>query len=437
MQKNSTIQTIIMIVFGVGVVVAVLLFANSSSNSNADSATLTVWGTEPADIMSPIIESVSTKAVVVQYAQQDAATFERTLLEALAAGTGPDLFLTSQEDALKYRKYTIEVPFQSYAKRTYQGTFISEADLFLTDTGVVAFPLFIDPMVLYYNRALLSSAFITTPPQYWDEFVALTPRLTRRTDSGSLLQSAIGFGTANNIRYTKEILAMLMLQAGNPVVAPDPQTGQLRSVVLNATVVSNAADSALRFFTSFADSAMQNYTWNTSLPESRAMFANGDLAFYVGFASELPIIRATNSNLNFDVTLIPQTRGTGITATYGKITGIAISRGTKNPNAALSVAAALASINSVSNISTQLGLPPVRRDLLGALNPNDASYLATFNNSAIISQGFPDPDTTLSREAFNRMVDNVNARLSDTYQAVQRLNTDLNSLLAPYRTTTP
>jgi len=85
-------------------------------------------------------------------------------------------------------------------------------------------------------------------------------------------------------------------------------------------------------------------------------------------------------------------------------------------------------------ISQQTSLPPVRKDLL-ALAPTDASFTQVFYNSAIISQGWLNPDTLASRDIFKRLIDSVNARLVDSFQAVQRASIDINAQLQQYNVT--
>lgn len=426
-------QVIIISIFVLFGAIGFILFSRSGGGgSSQNNAAVVVWGTLDESIMRTFAEQVSTKNTSVTYVQKNQATFERDLLEALASGTGPDLFFVSQDNALKYQKFIYQIPYQSYARRTFENTFIDEARLFLTDTGIVAFPLIVDPLVLYYNRSILSSSFVTTPPQYWDELITLAPRLTQKSTSNAIMQSGIAMGTFDNVANAKELLTALMLQTGNPVVAKD-SAGRWQTVMSQIVggAVTSPADSALRFYTSFSDSTKENYTWNASLPNSRQMFANGELGLYVGFASDLPIIRSMNTNLNFDVTLLPQTRNSTLKATYGKIQALAVSKGSKNPAAAMVVANAMTNAANTTSISQQFGLPGARRDVLSVL-PNQQTYLAVFANSAIISRGFADPDTAGSAGVFKRMIDNVNARIAEPYAAVQRAVADMNSLLAQY-----
>lgn len=432
MKMKLNVQLIIIAAFVLFAAIGFILFSRASNSAGKDVANVVVWGTIPSQIMNTFASNVSNKTLIVQYVQKNSATFERDLLEALAAGTGPDLFIVSQDDALKYQKFVFQIPYQSYSKRAYQNTFIEEANIFATDQGLIALPLMVDPLVMYYNRTLLASAFITTPPEFWDEIVPFVPKVTRRSPAGAIAQSGIALGTFDNVANAKEILATFMLQAGNRIVGRNTTTGNLESIMLQSTSgISNPADSAVRYYTSFADATKENYTWNSSLNNSTNAFVAGDVALYIGYASELTGLRQQNPNLNFDVTLIPQTRNSGIKATYGRLQGIAVSKGSKNINAAIIAAGALTNKDSVTAISQQVGLPPVRKDLL-ALAPTDASYTQVFYNSAIISQGWLDPDTALTKDLFKQLIDSVNARLVDTFQAVQRASVDIDGLLGQY-----
>lgn len=435
MKMKLNIQLIIIGVFVLFTVVGFTLFSNSSAKAKNAVANIVVWGTFSDTILNTFAETVSTKTLKIEYVEKDPATFERDLLEALAAGNGPDLFVVSQEDALRYQKFVYQIPYQSYSRRAYENTFIEESQIFLTDQGIVALPFLIDPLVMYYNRALMASSFIIKPPEFWDELITLVPKITHKNNAGAITQSGVALGTFDNIAHPKEILSTFMLQAGNKIVARGGVNNQLQSIMLQSfSGISNPADSTIRYYTSFADTTKENYAWNASLPSSTQMFTSGDLALYFGYASELSGIRAQNPNLNFDVTLMPQTRNSGVKATYGKLEGIAISRGSHDINNAILAAAALTGKVAVTSVSQQVGLPPVRKDLL-ALVPTDASYTSVFYNSAIIAQGWTDPDSIGTNALFKRFVDSVNSHVVEPFAAAQRASVDMDALLKPYNVT--
>lgn len=46
----------------------------------------------------------------------------------------------------------------------------------MTKDSIIAFPLTIDPLVMYWNRDILSNAGIVKPPAYWDEIYSIVKK---------------------------------------------------------------------------------------------------------------------------------------------------------------------------------------------------------------------------------------------------------------------
>ena len=122
-------------------------------------------------------------------------------------------------------------------------------------------------------------------------------------------------------------------------------------------------EKALRFYTEFANPAKTSYSWNRSLPSAQDAFVAGDVAMYLGFASEYTQIAQRNPNLRFGVAPLPQISQSGTRVTYGRLMGVAIARTTGNITGALAVAQQLSGTAAVGLISGALSLPPVRRDV--------------------------------------------------------------------------
>ncbi len=157
------------------------------------------------------------------------------------------------------------------------------------------------------------------------------------------------------------------------------------------------------------------------------MFIAGDLALYIWRASELANIRKKNPNLDFNLTFLPQVRDTTRTSTFGYLTGIAISKQTKNIAASLSVASALSGAPVTGPLSAELGQAPARFDLLQ--NKPEDPYLGLFFQSAQISDTWVDPDPASTNELFRNLIRNLNAGATTIGDAITRTHTDLNTLL--------
>ncbi len=414
--KNN-FQIILIAVFVAFFVFAVLIFSGilpigKSSNGPTNLAGhLTVWGTFPsADVATAFSTINSTnRDLTVSYVTKPEATYQQSLIEAFANGTGPDLFFISQDMLLKNQNFIYALPPATYPTKVFQDGFIDGAsEVYIGPDGVLGMPIVVDPLVLYYNRNLLSNAGIVAPPAYWDELFTMASSLTSKQNDGTILQSMIALGQFDNVAHAKDIIASLLIQNGNPIVS---KTGGKPNAVLSTNASKSSAESVMTFFTQFANPANSAYSWNRALPNSKDMFTGGKLAFYIGRASELFNIESVNPNLSFDVSALPQTRGASIKRTYGNIYALSVNKRSPNASTAFAFMGLLSSGEPAKIMATALSLPPVGRALL-ADKPTDP-YLFTFYNSAIISHGWLDPDKAGSDSVFSELVNNIlSAKLS-------------------------
>lgn len=428
--KNIGLQNIIMGTFVFAAVVALLVFSGLikvGQDTQEARGSVTVWGTIPFSTMQKYIEQSKTKNLNVNYQVQDLVTYESDLVNAIAAGNGPDLFIMPHEDILRNKDKIFEVPFGNLPRRDYTNRYIREAELFLTDTGVLALPVSVDPLVMYYNKSLMSSAFVLDVPEFWDEVIAFTPDLTVGDANGRISISGAALGTFENISSAKAILSSLLIQNGNDLVDIDPVSGKYRSTLALNQDNFNQTKQALEFYTSFADLNNANYSWNEALPRSLDMFIAGDLGLYFGRASELADIRRKNPNLDFDVALLPQLRGGTSKSTFGYMNGIAISKQSKNITGALQVASSLTGADTAGSLSSEISQVPARIDLLR--NKPEEAYLTLFYNSAIISDGWIDPAPKLTNPLIQGLIRNVNTGGLSVSESISRTHTDLNTIL--------
>ncbi|HET8574875.1 MAG TPA: extracellular solute-binding protein [Candidatus Paceibacterota bacterium] len=388
--------------------------------------TVTIWGTFPQQSMSQLIGKFYPPNQV-KYVEKDATNFDNDLVEALAIGQGPDLVLIPQDLILKRQQSLQVIPFSVISERDFRNAYLQQGEIYLRSDGILALPFYIDPMVMYWNRDMFAQKGIVRPPQYWDELYKLAPILTEKTQDDNITQSAVALGEYQNVTHAKDILAMLMLQLGNPIV-------ELNQGVTTATLIGDKGGSippagdALTFFTNFADPTQPDiYSWNRALPDSLDMFTNQKLAIYFGYASEYADIQRKNPLLDFDVAQVPQVRDGKFSATIGKIFGVAILKQSHNINSAYIVALTLAGPKFSQALSQATYLPPVRRDLY-ATRPTDA-FRTVFYNSAIISRGWRDPDPDQTSRIFQEAIDNVNSGALTVAGAIQMMQKEMDLLL--------
>lgn len=418
-------------VFGVAAVAGLLFFAGVGGLGIKDESVgpVLVWGTLNDSAFQVVLSQLGEtdeRVRKVVYERKDSRTYNNDLAEALASGRGPDLFILREDFIIRHKDKIAAIPYDSLPRQQFESTFVQGTNLFLGLDGVIGVPIAIDPLVLYWNQDMLSSAGFVGAPKYWDEIFDIAEKVTKRDDGNNILKSAIAFGEFTNVTHAKDILSALIMQAGGTIATLDDQ-GRLRPTLGSRTGDANQpTQSALRFFAEFANPSKTVYSWNRSLTNSREAFASGDLALYVGYASELPLLNNLNPNLNFSVAALPQIRGGERSLTFGHSYAFSIPIASANPNGALSTAFILAGSGPSALLSQARGTPSPRRDVLAvAVDGPDAA----FRDMAIIARGWLDPDTTATAQIFKGMIEGVTTGSRRLSEAVGQADKELGNLL--------
>ncbi len=404
-----------LIIIGVG---TFALFGGAFGGSSGVGA-VTIWGTEPQETVDFVLGSLlmSDKSFEqVRYFEQDAATYEGALLNAMASGRAPELFMLNHDQLGGFADKILTIPYGTVSQSDFVSSYVDEAQLFLTPQGSLALPFSIDPMVMYWNRDLFASAGVAQAPVYWNDFLTLAPKMYSANSSQTITRTAVALGSWDNILHAKEILSILFMQAGEPITSRN-SAGALVPVFGQAGSGSNSvAESALRFYTDFSNPSRSNYAWNRALPPSNEAFAGGKLGVYFGFASEYGTIGARNPNLRFGVALVPQLQGAGSRLTYGRITAMAIPRASANIQGAAVIAQKLSGAQAASLLAQRTAFPSVRRDVQ---SDTSASAVAeVFTQSALMSRAWFDPAHRATDNVFKTMIESVVSGGSSPAEAV-------------------
>ncbi len=429
MSNLSSFKIAVLSFFGLFIIIGIAVFALSKASNAGLSANIKIWGTISSETFnnmynaSPLKEN---KNLTITYVKKDAEDFDQDFVEALAEGNGPDIVLLREDYIYKHRNKLFTIPYASYPERDFKDKFIEIGEMFLTKNGISAIPFMVDPMVMYWNRDIFTNNLISQPPRYWDQIYSILEKTTRKDDNANVLQSAIALGEWRNITNAKEIVSMMFIQAGTPITS---KSGENVVSVLNSQF-NNAVtpgQTALNFYTQFSNPTSKSYTWNRSLPSSLNMFLSGNLAMYLGFASEIFNIQQKNPNLNFDVTNVPDTRDTGKRAVFAHMYAFAITKQSKNLNASFTAINSFTEPAALKSLESQTNLPPVRRDML-AEKPT-AAYMSVFYSSALVSRSWTDPNPIESSNVFRDMIESITSGKSRSYEALSKANQDLTQLL--------
>jgi len=430
--KTNATQIIILGIFILFLIVGVLVFSKFSGSTASDSnpIQIQVWGTVPDSTFSNLVQSInstSVGAVNVAYTEVQEDVFEQTLIEALADGVGPDVVLIPNTLLLKNQKKFTLIGNDILSTRDFKDTFIEGSEFLLTSKGTYGIPFYVDPLVMYWNRDILTSKNVARPPTTWEEILLLASTITERRDDRSIIKSTVALGDYSNVQYAKEILLSLVMQSGGSFVGRDSDDRPIN--LLDGSIGGDRSDfftSAMSFFTQFSDPLKPVYSWNRSLPKSQQAFINGDLAFYFGYASDAFEIRAKNPNLNFDIADFPQPKNSPTKVSAGTIYSFSILATSQNQNASYINILALAGQQSGSILSSISGLPSARRDLLSLLP--GTSFGDVFWRSALRTRAWLDPNPIQTGIIFANSVNDAvtgKSKSSDAARLASRQITEL------------
>ncbi len=415
----NKLQIIIITASVILAALALLIFSGILPGFNGgepgETGRISFWGSIPQSSLAPVLNNFAERFgnVRVDYKEIDSKSYIDELIRALASGAGPDVFILPQDQILKQKDLVYPLDSRTYPIRAFQDNFADLAGLYVRPEGIVGLPFAIDPLVLYWNRDLFRNAGEALPPKTWDEFLTAAKILTVKSGQ-KITQSGAAMGEFTNNRRAKDILALLMIQAGNKIVDPKTLKPVFADKLTGETL--SAAESALLFFLSFSDPIKENYSWNKVQPEALEAFGSGRLAMYVGYASDLEKILALNPHLNFDVSIVPQTKGGALNASYGNSSALAVSRQSANKSTALTFIYDLTGSQAQSLFAKNSFLAPSLRSALSETQENPV--LDVFYKSAIKSLGWLDPSPIETFAIWKEMSESVSSGAKRINQAV-------------------
>jgi multiple sugar transport system substrate-binding protein len=430
--RLSLFQGILLGVFGLGAVIGIFVFStySGSKTSSGSVGPVVIWGTLPsAPIDSTLLSLAKTDPSLksASYIQKDPTTLANDLTAAIATNSGPDLVLAPQENLYSLESFLLPISSKTLPESVFNDSFIQGANIFAAPTGYYGIPFLVDPLVLFYNRTILSSSGIAEPPATWESLVGLVPEVTLLTPTQQVTRSLIALGTYNNVSDARGILSALFLQTNVPI------SGYSQNQTLSADLGTEAengippGEAVLNFYTQFADPSKLSYTWNNSLADSQESFLANNVALYLGYGSEAQFLTSANPNLDFAVAPLPQPATAQTKTTYGLIYALMIPRGTRNPSGAYAVAATLSGSAEQTAASAATGLAPTNLNALATL-PADPN-LAVSYREALYTSGWLSPAPTDTDTVFSDMINSVITGQSSPPAALTTAEESLTALL--------
>jgi ABC-type glycerol-3-phosphate transport system substrate-binding protein len=386
-------------------------FAPTDRNAeNPYGDSVVVWGPFPfvaVDEVFDVIADTDEDFSVVQYEYVPPEEFSDRFVNAIAEGRNPDLVILPHTELVAQRSKLLPIGYDTdgFSLRQLRDTYVDGSELFALNDGVYGVPVLVDPLVLFWNRDLFSSAGFAGAPQTWEQIVgSVVGALTVRDNSRNILQSALAFGEYGNVTNASAVLSLLVMQSGSQLVT---ETNRGYEVGLNESIADGRPplEAALQFYTDFGNASNPLYSWNRAQPNDRLAFLGGDLALYFGYGSEAAEILERNPNLNFDVALVPQGREATIRRTYGTLYSLAIPRATRNASGAFNAARTIANSQNSLNLALAVNHAPANRLALQAAVADP--FVEVSFQSALFARGWLSPSPVVAEDAFRLMVEDV------------------------------
>ncbi len=430
---------------------------NRPSVGNLPPVTLQYWRVfDNDDTMDEIVQKFKAlhPNIDVVYRKFRYDEYEQQLLTAFAEDRAPDLFSIPNSWVARYSRQLMPMPNQTVLPvLTVQGTIKKEqvlqyqstpglsprdvqtqfvdtvaGDVVMNDK-VMALPLALDTMALYYNKSLLAQGGIAIPPKTWQEVQDITSKLTKLADKGVITQSAIGLGGSTNVPRAFDILSVLMMQNGALMSANDgsPLFDKLPP---NSQTFVVPGVQALQFYSDFADPTKTTYTWNKELPNAFELFTQGRLVMMLGYSYTSAQLKLAAPHIDWDVAALPQV-DSNYRVEYANYWVEGVSSKTKHTNEAWGFIQFATSKNAVGSYLTATNKPTALRDLAPA-GKELAHPLPIFTDAVLTAKTwYHGEDPASAEQAFATLIDAVTTPREDldylkfTKQAASQISSTL------------
>ncbi|MEK7508029.1 MAG: extracellular solute-binding protein [Patescibacteria group bacterium] len=409
---------------------AYLVFANVQKRGIlAEKVTLNVWGVDDEKVFESIASAYQAlrPETEIIYKSIGLKTYWEELLNALAAGEGPDVFYIKNHDipAEKDKLYPVDSTQFSPAQLNDLFPTVASQDLvYASGSQIYALPLYIDTLALLYNKDIFDQNAIVYPPKTWIEFQNLVPKLTNINQRGQILKSAAAIGgTEKTVDAGIDLLISLIMQNTSVEVRTDEENKAL----VNSLGSKSGAD-AFNFYLQFANPASTAYTWNDDQTNSLDSFGAGKTAMILNYQSAIPVIKNKSPFINIGIAPLPQIGGEkNAPVTYANYYSLAVSKLSKFPAQAWDFVIQTATNEGITrSYIASTGHPPALKTLIAEkVSDSDTSVFAS---SALIARSWYHANNREIRAALNDAIMDVLTGKSIARDALETAGDKINQL---------
>jgi len=358
--------------------------------------------------------------------------YEALLINEIAEGEGPDVFMIHNSWMQKHAKKLFPLPLDQAivmnADQFRQTFFQAAIDDLIIDEQVYGMPLSIDNLVVYYNKSYFEDLIATSdrPAEVWEEVQDQVIALTRENNSPERFAlSGIAMGRGDNINNAVDILYALMLQFGVQFYDDQEQQATFATSQPGAGGINNPGVTALELYTSFGLPGLRQYSWNETItglePDQKEInpFVRGKVAMIIGYSYAYENIasaidlegRLGNTTISLDdvgIAPLPQLLG-GEEATsrdtYASYFPLVVARTSDRPAQAWSLIQYLTTADSLQTYHNKTNRPTSRKDMV--TEQQIEPLFGTFASQANFAKSFTIYDDAAYRKVFTDAIQGV------------------------------
>lgn len=381
-----------------GIILAVVLFANLRTNTEPQPVTIRVWGLDPSDVFEQLANSyhANNPNVTIEYRELDPDYYEDQVINAMASGEGPDVFMVNNRNLYgfenKIMPYGGLSPVVNPDKNAFdlaalRSSFPSVVEQdFVRNSKIYALPLYVDTLAMFYNQDIFDRASIVTAPRTWEDFKKVVPYLRSMNQNNQIIQAAAAIGGSDKtVKYSANLVELLLVQNADSKSAGKEQD-------------------AFDFYLQFGNSAGSYYTWNETLGGDYEAFQNDKAAIIFGYYSDKKELLEKNPYLNLRVVQVPQVSSNA--KSLADYWGLSVSRQSKIPNEAWDfIVKFTTSYETAKAYMVATSRPPALKFLIEE-NINDID-LGIFARQALIARAYQTVDGRAADLYINQAINKV------------------------------
>lgn len=317
------VGVVFLILFGV----LVFILARGGNQQAAENTILKVWA--PFDekkvydeLVKPFVAANPTASVEFKYIEAaDAKEYEAKVVDAIASGTGPDVWLIRTDWLPKHAPKLTTMPGglgwdleedeteTDGLNRIFSSAIIKQNSF---QAAIYGLPLAVDSLALYVNEEKLDAIkeelnnarvegvdILNEYPQTWAELEAWVRLMTKKNRT-TISQPAIPLGTISNTYAATDVYTAMLSQFGGAIYNT-PTDVALHLAVGDGSV---PAVRALELFNSFSDPNHPNYTWNDTLGDPVKKFVADEVPLLIGYSTLGSEMLRLDSELS-QITVVP------------------------------------------------------------------------------------------------------------------------------------